>query len=227
MDKLRIVEKNKANLQLKSLETNIKRNSDTISRLKAQESSTFNKNQIEKLSKIISDNEKQADELREKIKQINNGNFDIEISNHNKEHKVEAKKNFELTEKKNNEKTKKKKDEEQRVKNFISHDKLNNKSQINEYSIQKDTERFFKNVSNIPDYMSSNLKEMTCNKAYIWKGIWCFGDIDIKKYQQLIIFEKIRGGNMIVSEISDTHVSKYEKQGGKQGKKFISKTNRN
>jgi len=109
MDKLRIVEKNKANLQLKSLETNIKRNSDTISRLKAQESSTFNKNQIEKLSKIISDNEKQADELREKIKQINNGNFDIEISNHNKEHKVEAKKNFELTEKKNNEKTKKKK----------------------------------------------------------------------------------------------------------------------
>jgi hypothetical protein len=225
MDKLRITEKNKANLELKSLETSIKRNSDTISRLKAQESSTFNKNQIEKLTKFISDNQKQADELREKIKQINNGYFDVQISEQNKEHKIEAKKNFELTEKKNNEKITKKKDEEQRVKNFISHDKLHHKSEVNEYSIQKDVERFFKNLSSIPDYMCSNLKEMTCNKGYVWKGIWCFGDIDIKKYQQLIIFEKMRGGNMIVSEISDTHVTKHEKQ-GKNNKKFISKTNR-
>ena len=50
------------------------------------------------------DKTNKIDELREKIKQINNGTFDIEISEHNKEKKIEAKKNFDLTEKKNNEK---------------------------------------------------------------------------------------------------------------------------
>ena len=84
---------------------------------------------------------------------------------------------------------------------------------------------YLNNTVNIPDYIIANLKDMPSNKGYIWKGMWCFGDIKSKSQYPQILFEKNRGGNLYIHEINETHHCIFEKI-GKSNKTLKSKVER-
>lgn len=80
-------------------------------------------------------------------------------------------------------------------------------------------------VDTLPDYMKSNLKEMPGNKGYIWRGCWFFGALPYKSNQPTIMFEKSKGGKMLIHEIDSGEKRVYEKM-GKEQKRLVSRMSR-
>ena len=76
-------------------------------------------------------------------------------------------------------------------------------------------EQFFHKINNsVPDYMLRNLKDMPNNKGYIWRGMYCFGELPPERNcNTTIMFEKKPRGVLINHEQTPTMYKTYEKQG--------------
>lgn len=61
-------------------------------------------------------------------------------------------------------------------------------------------EYFQKACDTVPDYMMKKLKVMPNNKGYIWRDVYCFGELPAEKGQPTLIFDKQRDGTMIIHE---------------------------
>ena len=97
---------------------------------------------------------------------------------------------------------------------FFSKEKKTNKSAKNEKWGIKSSYRYFVRTSNsIPDYMKKNLKEMPNSKGYIWKDIRFYGALPAKPNEPDILFEKLRGGIMLIHEITHSEHKIFEKKG--------------
>ena len=221
MNKLRIEEKNKVILEFKSLKKVLERNKATIDRFKIQDKTAFNLAQIEKLSEKIKKDEETLLSFEEKIKNIESGAYDSVIEEEIEKNLKENQKHTDNTNRKIKEKIEKKTEEKEKLDTFYKNQKHG--SEISKYSLEKETDKYKTNLVNLPDYIIENLKEMPSNKGYIWKGIWCFGELKSKNQFTLILFEKIRGGNLHIHEISEKYHSIFEKV-GKNNKNLISKT---
>lgn len=221
MNKLRIEEKNKVILEFKSLKKVVERNKATIDRFKSQDKTAFNLAQIEKLSEKIKKDEETLLSFEEKIKNIESGAYDSVIEEEIEKNLKENQKHTDNTNRKIKEKIEKKTEEKEKLDTFYKNQKHG--SEISKYSLEKETDKYKTNLVNLPDYIIENLKEMPSNKGYIWKGIWCFGELKSKNQFPLILFEKIRGGNLHIHEISEKYHSIFEKV-GKNNKNLISKT---
>ena len=221
MNKLRIEEKNKVILEFKSLKKVLERNKATIDRFKTQDKTAFNLAQIEKLSEKIKKDEETLLSFEEKIKNIESGAYDSVIEEEIEKNLKKNQKHNDNTNRKIKEKIEKKTEEKEKLDTFYKNQKHG--SEISKYSLEKETDKYKTNLVNLPDYIIENLKEMPSNKGYIWKGIWCFGELKSKNQYPLILFEKIRGGNLHIHEISEKYHSIFEKV-GKNNKNLISKT---
>lgn len=220
MEEIRIREKNILNVNIKDIGTYIKRHKDTIDRLQKQGNiSQFDKNQIEKLKVKISDYEKELENINNKIKDIDLGNLDDEFVKRLNEERLKISKSNDKIQKKNVEKTKQINDNKKFVK--ASYDINGNYN--SERIFEKEFNKFQDKCNNIPDYILRNLKEMPSNKGYIWKGIWCFGELPAED-TTLIMFEKVNG-DLKIYEIDEYNRSIYEKK-GKDKKVLISRTPR-
>ena len=80
MEQLRIAERNIIRNDIKQIESIIKRNKETIDRLKSQEKSDFNTKQIEKIKNTLKDNEQKLLTLEERLDDISTGKLDNELS---------------------------------------------------------------------------------------------------------------------------------------------------
>ena len=63
--------------------------------------------------------------------------------------------------------------------------------------------------------MRKNLREMTNNKGYIWRGCWFFGELPSNPYENTVVFEKCRGVLRIHETDRRTHKI-YEKIGSER-----------
>jgi glucan-binding YG repeat protein len=221
MNKLRIEEKNKVILEFKSLKKVVERNKATVDRFKSQDKTAFNLAQIEKLSEKIKKDEETLLSFEEKIKNIESGSYDSVIEEEIEKNLKKNQKHNDNTTRKIKEKNEKKTEEKEKLDTFYKNQKHG--GEISKYSLEKETDKYKTNLVNLPDYITENLKEMPSNKGYIWKGIWCFGELKSKNQYPLILFEKIRGGNLHIHEISEKYHSIFEKV-GKNNKNLISKT---
>jgi hypothetical protein len=226
INSIRIREKNNVSLKINSLKLLIKRNEETIERLKTiNENIEFNKKQIEKINEKNNEYSKNLIELEKNLVDINNGIYDdkfiseMKITNSNiiKKH----------TEKSNKNNIIKKEQKEKQDSNLKKSYNINNtyvKGEISERDIDKAFQKYAKDEANIPDYIKNNLKEMPSNKGYIWKGIHCYGKLPKEVGEPQIMFEKYNGTLKILEiyDKGDYRVYKrYEKQ-GKNKKVFIS-----
>ena len=135
------------------------------------------------------------------------------------EERLKILKSNDKIQKKNVEKTKQNNDNKKFVK--ASYDINGNYN--SEKIFDKEFNKFQDKCNNIPDYILRNLREMPSNKGYIWKGIWCFGELPAED-TTLIMFEKVNG-DLKIYEIDEYNRSIYEKK-GKDKKVLISKTPR-
>jgi hypothetical protein len=223
MDQIRLSEKNLIKIDIKDKQVSISRNKETIKRLSnIQEHQSFYRKQIDKLNEKIKEDEQKIIEYEEKLIQISNGLLDDELMDRRIVNNDKMKKRDDISSKKVIEKNEKK-DEDKKIldneyKNFRKNDGTS------EYSLNKETNKFFDNNNKIPDYMKQNLKDMPSNKGYIWKNILCFGELP-KESDNLILFEKCRNNILKIHEISyDRHLI-YEKN-GKNQKELISNIER-
>lgn len=224
MENFRISTRNIINSEIKQTENIIKRNKDTIERLRntQQTNVEFNKNQIERLTSSLSDYENKLELLNQKYIDVALGTYDKDFLNDKIESQTKLKKANEKQIKKNEESEQKK-----------IHDKgiLDNEYKLRRYEgpsethLKKETDRFFKLVDSIPNFILDNLKNMPANKGYIWRGVSCYGELPIDG-KNTIMFEKCKNGIMKIREYTNDRVYIYEKS-GKGQKKLIETINRN
>jgi len=222
MEQLRISERNITRNDIKQIESIIKRNKETIDRLKSQEKSDFNTKQIEKIKNTLKDNEQKLLTLEERLDDISTGKLDNELTTkiYNTNNNLINKQ--QIAETKNNLKKETKKKEEKI--NLDIEYKNRRREGVTDYTLQKETDKFIRDCEMIPDYILQNLEEMPNNKGYIWKGIMCHGKKPAEN-NTVIMFEKCKGGILKIYETTRTTYTLYEKI-GKNQKQLIYKKQR-
>ena len=223
MEQIRLSEKNLIKIDIKDKQVSISRNKETIKRLSnIQEHQSFYKKQIEKLNEKIKEDEQKILEYEEKLVQITNGSLDDELMNKRISNNDKMKKRDDISNKKVIEKNEKKDEDKKILDNEYKIFRKNDGT--SEYSLNKETNKFFDNINKIPDYMKQNLRDMPMNKGYIWKNILFFGELP-KESNTLILFEKCKNNILKIHEISyDRHLI-YEKN-AKNQKQLISNIER-
>jgi hypothetical protein len=222
MEKLRISERNTVRNDIKQLESIIKRNKETIDRLRNQEKSDFNTKQIEKSKTALIENEDKLKELEVRLDNISSGKLDNELSEKINITNSAIKNKEQLNTDKNKIKRETKKKEEKS--NLDTEYRNRRREGISDYGIQKETDRFIRDCETIPDYILQNLEEMPNNKGYIWKGIMCYGKKPSDS-DTITMFEKNRGGVLKIHETTRDLYMVYEKI-GKTQKNILIKENR-
>lgn len=219
MEAYRIAARNSVNNEIKQAENIIKRNKETIDRLKhIQTNIEFNRNQIEKLSILEKEYEEKLKTLKQKYIDIGTGLYDNEFLKDKEENDVKFKKD------KEKQNTKYEKKEHQKVldKEILDNEyKMRRNEGPSDFHVKKEIDRFFKSVNSIPNFILDNLKNMPSNKGYIWRGVHCYGELPPES-KNVIMFEKCKNGLMKIHECFEDKILIYEKVN--KGPKILVKT---
>lgn len=207
-------------IEIRQIENYIKRSKETIERLKSQENSDFNKKQIEKLKITEVENQNKLELLNKKYEDISSGKFDKEIIQRMEISANIIKEKQQIADKKVKDKNDRKKEDKIILDTAYKNGRTGNG--LNKYQIEKETNKFFLTCSTIPDFMLDNLKDMPNNKGYIWRGIWCLGEKP-KEDDDLVLFEKCKGGLLKIHEYTEHAYTLYEKMGKGQKKMIFKK----
>jgi hypothetical protein len=217
METVRIAARNNITNDIKQSENIMKRNNETIDRLRISQTNVeFNKKQIEKLSIKQKEIQEKIHTLKQKHIDIGLGLYDKEFINNKTDNESRFKKDEEKQNKKNEEKELKK----IQNKEFLDNEyKMRRYEGPTDYHIKKETDRFFKAIDTIPQFILDNLKNMPSNKGYIWRGLYCYGELPPEN-KNIIMFEKCKNGLMKIHECIDDKIYVYEKV-GKGPKKLV------
>jgi hypothetical protein len=214
MEARRRLRKNKIMIDIRDAELFLSRSKQTIQRIKtSQMGEVYIRNQIDKLKDGIVLKDSVLEELRQEVIDLEDGCLDEDI---NKEYK-DNEKNF----------------QKQRlayVKNkAVKKEALIHKKEVSEnywkgiISASRDHKQKDRDVKyafkysnsvndSLPDYMKNNLEEMPNNKGYIWRGVYFYGYLREQQGPR-VMFEKQRGGILVIHEYTDREYKRYEKKG--------------
>jgi hypothetical protein len=215
-----ISEKNKIRESVRILRKNIDHSNDTIKRFKTQPSSDFIITQIEKLSNSKIEDEAQIEILEKRFIDVEAGILNEEIFSQNKQNKQIADSKESVNKKKKDEENKIQVEKSKKSKEFYTSNQSYERGERNkEYQMNSSYRYFEKTNNSIPDYILDNLSNMPNNKGYIWRDIYCYGDLPPERNQPITLFEKQRE-LLIIHERSNKYYTVYHKV-GKTGKKTI------
>jgi hypothetical protein len=216
-----ISEKNKVRESIRILRKNIDHSNDTIKRFKTQPSSDFIINQIEKLNNSKIEDENQIQILEKRLDDVESGILDEEILSQNKANKQIAESKETVSKKKKEEEKKIQTEKTKKSKEFDSSNRDYQRGEKNkDYEMNRAYRYFEKTINSIPDYILENLSNMPRNKGYIWRDVYCYGDLPAEKNQPITLFEKQRE-LLIIHEWSNKYYTVYHKV-GKTSKRSIS-----
>jgi hypothetical protein len=223
-NKFRLAEKNKVLSEIKLVESLIKRSRETLDRVKGQDDSVFTRTQISKLSDVITENENKLAALQQKQIDISAGKFDDEIMTENANVLSKIHKKEEFTNKKKKDKEDEKKNDSDLLK---KHYEKTNRYEFSESFWEKEERRYYKNCDSLPQWIRDKLKDMPCNKGYIWRDLWFFGEKYAPFTKNCTMLENLKGGITIIHEIDADYHKIYEKVGRNNNKTLIEKIKRN
>lgn len=223
--KIRLSEKNKIKVEIKTLTFLNKNNSDQINNYRRLDNNDFNINKISILKNQILERTNTIDSLKQKILDIDIGLLDTELKNNIiiSTQKI----NNKYKETSNKKKLRKAEKEENKMKSKLYFKKTYKNDRENKFlnkNLSREFSYYLKKVDTIPDYMIKNLKQMPNNKGYIWRGIHCYGDLPSVNDNHTILFEKSRGVLRIHEWIRSEFQTKYiisEKQNKYKKNKII------
>lgn len=227
MEQRRRLHRNKLINEIREIESFISRSELTITRIKNTNMGVeYIKNQINKLKTAISEKNELLEKKKIELNGISAGLSDTVI---NEEYRHTNLRQKQQTLERN--KQKKSNDEEKNEKKEISQQYW--KGIVSDFQLQKQNEReykyglkyFHKTNDQIPDYMKRNLSEMPNNKGYIWRGIHFYGDLPEQSGPR-VMFEKKKGGILVIHEYTDREYKRYEKK-DKDRKHLVHKESRN
>ena len=223
MEVRRRIKKNTLLNEIREAENFIERGEKTIKRLRNTTMGVeYIQSQTDKLKKSISDKKQEIERLKKDLAVIKCGGLDDEI---NKEYEKNEKRQKRLLKERREEKAdadrenKKKKEALKQYWNGIISASRNHRQK--ERDIKYAYKYFNKVCDTLPEYMQRNLAEMPNNKGYIWRGVHFYGDLPECPGPR-VMFEKKRGGILVIHEYTEREYKRYEKA-GKERKKLVHK----
>lgn len=216
-----ISEKNSINSKIKEL--NIYNDADSRSLFRFRNMSSddgYVIKQIEKLTNAINDRVVEIKELEDRMVKLENGELDDEILGELRKNTNAANEKGLATIKRKIEEKEIDKEDKKKSLEYYKAERTSDKNMKHGYkSCQR---HFFKACSSIPDYMKQELKRMPCNEGFVWKSVYCFGELPAKKNARYAVTEN-RKGFKLITEWDDTYTYEYKKE-NRKGKVLIEKT---
>ena len=223
MEVRRRVRKNKIMNDIREAEIFITRSRDTIKRIKSsQMGETYIRNQIVKLKASVEEREESLIVLNKNLKDVYTGYLDedIEKEYNETEKKIKAQKVVKdrIKAERLKEKLEKKDISKKYMQGIISASRSHRQA---ERDVNYTYKYFNKVVDSLPQYMIKNLSEMPGNKGYIWRGVYFYGYLPAQR-GPCVVFEKKRGGILVIHENTESEYKRYEKE-GKNRKQLVFK----
>ena len=214
MDISRQSEHNKATIRIRDLNKCIQVDEGMMEALKQQGDIPYVRAQIAKITSKNEERKKEISDLEKRIEGITRGDIDSEIVATNKSN---------YQEQKNKNAIQKQKKEESRLKNAdnhklsMSYNNMTRDSDRQERNLKREMDRsysYFKKIdSTVPEYIETNLKDMPNTKGYFWRGIACFGEKEPDFTKPLTLFEREKGGVLLIHEYYRDVYNLYKKKG--------------
>lgn len=224
--------RNKLLTQIKEKRSYIQQNKSAIERFRVSKTNIeYAKNQIKKRKALIEEYQETIQELEKRVSEIDGGLADDELENKSRKTTKNIKeKHDDAMQRK---KDKKKNDAIKKAKSRAYMDGIIKASRSHR-SKQRDYKYGYKDycraVDTLPEYMAKNLEEMPNNKGYIWRGCYFYGKMPEQRGRngqppETIMFEKKKGGILIIHECDRYEKRIYEKR-GRERRRLISRTQR-
>ena len=208
--------------KLRYLQTTIEKSEDTIRRLRHLPDSSFNQAQIVKNKEKNEERQKEKKEIEQRLYDLDQGNLDQELQKDIKRETEEAAVKTRLTRQRKQAAEVIKQAQTVASKAFYQAGRdSDRKYRYQERSIKRSYQHFARACNSVPDYMARNLADMPSNKGYYWKSVACYGERRAEPGQPTILFDRKRGGVMIIHEFTDKEYRTYEKN-GKERKRLVS-----
>lgn len=220
MEPKRIVERNKIRDQIRQIQKYIQTDEATIDRFRRQNTNQdYNTIQIDKLTAKNKERKVDLEILEQRNKDLDQGLLDKEIMNEYIQTSKEIKlKNDEFKKKKKIEQAEK----EEKSARSLAFYKSTRQSERKVLWDKRDADRacnyFFRVCDSIPDYMLKKLRNMPNNKGYIWRGVYCYGDLPANEGQSILLFEK-KNNIFITHEWTNTEYRIWHQEG--KGRKTL------
>ena len=223
MEVRRRLRKNKIINDIRDTEIFLTRSSHTIHRIKnSQMGEVYVRNQIDKLKAAMTEKNELVTSLRKELFSVESGSMDNTIKEEYKENARKIKKQREEYAKikaaKKEEADENKDVCKQYWKGIITASRSHRQKEL---GVKYAYKYFNKVTDSLPDYMRKNISEMPNNKGYIWRGVHFYGDLPEQRGPR-VMFEKKRGGILIIHEYTDREYKRYEKK-GKERKQLVHK----
>lgn len=216
MESKRRNHKNNLYIKKKSLETSIKRDLDTISRLKknTNTSDDYATKRIKNIREKLDTKKEELENIEEDIKKVDRGLLDDMINTTIQKGQIEVEKKI-LQTKKQKEFKKQEKNKDKAISKEYWKDVISSSRAISKQrrDIRYGYKQYWKSIDTMPQYMRKNLFEMPNNKGYIWRGCHFYGYLKPQYNQPHIMFEKCRGGILRIHETTERDKKIYEKVG--------------
>jgi hypothetical protein len=219
-----LYQKNVLNNELKITRKYIENNQNSLSNLKKQKTSDYVLFQIEKLTKNIEVNNEKIKNLEERLEKINNGELDslLTINDNKKNELLEMKNKIQRSKNKDD----KKKSEELSIMSkgyYLSSKKCDRNHRYQQKNAKRGYNYYLKVVNSFPDYMKKNLENMPNNKGYLWRDVVFYGDLPCEKNRNTVLFEKRKGGLLVIHEWSKTEYKVFHKNKNDRKKLYSTK----
>jgi len=225
METKRRNERNKINCVIKEKQRYIEVNKNAMFRIKRSDAVSFDseycKRQIQKLTKNNQQMEDYIVELNDRLTKLNVGELDQELMEETKQVMEEVNAKGAATNRRKAVDALERKIKSEQYQKYYQENRTNERK-ADEREMNRCYKHFLRACNSVPNYMLKNLADMPNNKGYIWKDVWCFGELPTEKGKPTVIFERPSRDVLRIREYMKNEVKIYEKE-GKNRKVLISR----
>jgi len=223
MESNRIKERNRIYSEISRIEKYIETDNATEDRLRSMPFSNYNKTQIEKIREKNKTRDQDLQYLQDRLVHLNDGMLDQELVQERKRSQREVDRKVSDTKKKKNQE----RDEKEQRSKLSRQQYETNRSLDREYRYKNRgmniSYRYFTKVYNsMPEYMLNKIANMPNNKGYIWRGVYCYGDLPAEQGQPSVMFEKNKD-LLIIHEWTKYEYNIWHKKGKNRRVLHVSK----
>ena len=195
--------------EIQQLEKSIFRSQETISRLRAQKNT----------QSVILRYEKDVQSFTEKISQLQTILDEIETGEYEEKLKLQLENNKKIIEAKS--KSSQKKKQQAQVFNQPQQPKVAKQERDKRDAtytkfVNMDREEHFylKDCRSLPNHLRERLKNMPSDTGFIWKDIWCMGELPSRNRDSFpVTLHEKKDSKMLIHVYDRTKYSLYEKDG--------------
>ena len=195
------------------LTNSIKADEEMLESIKDQGTTSYVLSQINKVEERNNNRLIEIDTLTKRKIELDKGNLDDELYKIIQQEKTDREDHNKAVIQKRLDNKERKEEKSKISKDFYSQNlKADRETRWSKKDMQRSYNYYLKNLDLIPPYIIRNLEEMPSNKGYIFRGVYCYGKLREEKNKPVTMFERQKGGLLIIHEWTDHEYKIYHKK---------------